>query len=140
MSDAPFPLLRTKLLRPLPAPSLVPRQRLVDKLSERPDDTDARQAVVILRLRDRDEVGSTFIRILDRYAKSLQARDSKLMRVGVGQDVYGQLSKTGVLDVIGRENVFAAQRKLAASLFDAYAAANAWLAAREPEAPLDSQP
>jgi hypothetical protein len=37
MFDVPFPLLRTKLLRPLPAPSLVPRQRLVDKLSERPD-------------------------------------------------------------------------------------------------------
>ena len=39
MSDVPFPLLRTKLRRPLPASSLVPRQRLVDKLSERPDAT-----------------------------------------------------------------------------------------------------
>ena len=39
MSDVPFPLLRTKLRRPLPASSWVPRQRLVDKLSERPDAT-----------------------------------------------------------------------------------------------------
>ena len=39
MADVPFLLLRTKLRRPLPASSLVPRQRLVDKLSEQPDAT-----------------------------------------------------------------------------------------------------
>lgn len=39
MTDVPFPLLRTKLRRPLPAASLVPRQRLVDKLAEQPDAT-----------------------------------------------------------------------------------------------------
>lgn len=37
MSDLPFQLLRTKLHQPLPAPSLVPRQRLLDKLLDSPD-------------------------------------------------------------------------------------------------------
>ncbi len=39
MSDSSFPLLRTKLLQPRPAPALVPRQRLLDKLLDRPDAT-----------------------------------------------------------------------------------------------------
>ena len=99
--------------------------------SKLPDDAEAQQAVVILRLRDRDEVGSTFIRILDRYARSLQAKGGKLMLVGVGEQVYPQLERTGVLDVIGQDNVFSAQPKLGASLFDAYAAAVAWLAASD---------
>jgi SulP family sulfate permease len=97
--------------------------------SNLPDDTGTRQAVVILRLRDRDEVGSTFVRILDRYARSLQARGGKLMLVGVGNQVYAQLERTGVLDDIGRENVFLAQPKLGDSLLAAYTAASAWLVA-----------
>jgi LuxR family maltose regulon positive regulatory protein len=39
MSDLAFPLLRTKLYPPLPAPIQVPRQRLVDKLLDRLDAT-----------------------------------------------------------------------------------------------------
>ena len=39
MSNLSFPLLRTKLRQPLPAPYLVPRQRLLDKLPDRPEAT-----------------------------------------------------------------------------------------------------
>jgi LuxR family maltose regulon positive regulatory protein len=39
MSYPSFPLLRTKLLRPQLAPTLVPRPRLLDKLLDRPDAT-----------------------------------------------------------------------------------------------------
>ncbi len=39
MFDLSFPLLRTKLLRPQLAPALVPRQRLLHKLLDRPDAT-----------------------------------------------------------------------------------------------------
>lgn len=96
-----------------------------------PDAARARRAVVILRLRDRDEVGSTFIRLLDRYAKSLQAGEGQLMLVGIGSQVYTQLERTGVLDDIGRDNVLRAQPQLGSSLFTAYAAAEAWLAAAD---------
>lgn len=37
MSDLQFPLLRTKLHQPLPAPSLVPRERLLKILLDRPE-------------------------------------------------------------------------------------------------------
>ena len=39
MSDPSFPLLRTKLLRPQLVPTLLPRQRLLNKLLDRPDAT-----------------------------------------------------------------------------------------------------
>jgi len=34
---------------------------------------------VILRLRGRNEIGSTFLRVIDRYAKSIQANHGKLI-------------------------------------------------------------
>ena len=40
-------------------------------------------SVVIFRLRDRDEVGSTFIRLIERYARTLQAADNCLMLAGL---------------------------------------------------------
>jgi SulP family sulfate permease len=88
----------------------------------------ARRAVIILRLRDRDEVGSTFIRAIERYAIALQAQDSKLMLEGVGEQVLDQLERTDLLDVIGEENVFPGQPLFGAALQEAVAAAEAWIA------------
>jgi len=42
----------------------------------------AEGTVVIIRLRDRDEVGSTFIRIIERYAQTLKAQGNLLMLSG----------------------------------------------------------
>jgi SulP family sulfate permease len=91
-----------------------------------PDVGDARHTVVILRLRDRDEVGSTFIRALDRYARSLQAQDNLLLLAGLNQQVIDQLERTDLLDLIGRENVFLVQPRYRASLEQAVARAQAW--------------
>ena len=49
------------------------------------------------------------------------------MLVGVDPVVRDQLAKTGVLKVIGEENVFVATPQLGAALNQAVAAANAWL-------------
>lgn len=84
-------------------------------------------AVAALGLRGTPELGSTFITVLQRYAKQLHARDSKLMLVGIDQAVYEQLAKTGVLDIIGKENVFFATPQLGAAMNQAAAAAYAWL-------------
>ena len=92
-----------------------------------PDVGEAKRAVVILRLRDQDEVGSTFIRLLDRYAKTLQAADCKLMLEGMGEDVLEQLEKTAVLDVLGRENVFLGSSRFEDALKAALAAAELWI-------------
>jgi hypothetical protein len=72
------------------------------------------------RLRDRDEVGSTFIRIRERWAHALESRDSKLMLVGMGEYVVTATSRRRVLQVIGRDNVLQAQPKTGASLFEAH--------------------
>ena len=49
------------------------------------------------------------------------------MLVGVDPLVRDQLAKTGVLELIGEENVFLATPQLGAALNQAVAAANAWL-------------
>jgi sulfate permease, SulP family len=88
----------------------------------------AKRAVVAINLRGKSEIGSTFVTVLQRYAQALQAREGKLMLVGVDPLLRDQLAKTGVLKLIGEDNVFVAESQLGAALNQAVAAANAWLA------------
>lgn len=85
------------------------------------------RAVVALGLRGRTEIGSTFITVLQRYAEALQARDSKLMLVGVDPRVLDQLARTGLLQCLGEENVFPATSQVGEAMNQAAAAAYAWL-------------
>ena len=96
-----------------------------------PDVGEARRAVVIFRLRDRDEVGSTFIRLIERYAKSLQVGGNKLMLDGLNERVLEQLEETEMLDLLGRENVFLAKPRFGEALRDAVTAAERWIAAED---------
>jgi SulP family sulfate permease len=98
-----------------------------------PDVGDAQRTAVIIRLRDRDEVGSTFIRTIERYTRSLQAGGNKLMLEGLDEGVLEQLERTDLLDLIGQENVFLEQPQFGASLRQALAAAEAWIAENETE-------
>ena len=88
--------------------------------------------MVILRLRDRDEVGSTFIRAIERYGQQLQARDNRLMLEGLNERVLEQLEETDILDLIGEENVFLAQARFGAALTEALAAAESWVGEEGP--------
>ena len=69
-----------------------------------PDGT--RQAAVILNLRGQEEVGSTLIGVLERYALSLRAHESVLMLANVTPGIHDQLGETGMLAVLGADNVF----------------------------------
>jgi SulP family sulfate permease len=89
---------------------------------------DATRAVVAVNLRGKSEIGSTFVTVLQRYAQTLQARQGKLMLVGVDPALRDQLAKTGVLPLIGDDNVFVATPQIGEALNRAVAAANAWLA------------
>ena len=93
------------------------------------DDTE--RAVVLLRLRDRDEVGSTFMSVIARYVSSLKAIQGKLVLVGVSEPVYHQLEKTGLLEELGEENVYRATSILGDSTLEALQEADAWLAKSE---------
>ena len=93
---------------------------------------DASHAVVAINLRGKSEIGSTFVTVLQRYAGALHARDCKLMLVGVDAGVRDQLAKTGVLAIIGEENVFAATPQIGEALNRAVDAATSWLAEVRP--------
>ena len=92
-----------------------------------PDIGDAHHSVVVIRLRDRDEVGSTFIRVVDRYAKQLQINDCQLMLEGLNRDVFEQLERTGVIDAVGRQNVFLAEPQFGSALMTAIETARQWI-------------
>ena len=88
---------------------------------------DARRAVVAISLRGQGEIGSTFITVLQRYNEALQTNGNRLMLIGVDKDQRNQLAKTGLLQLIGEENVFTATPQLGAAMNQAVAAAKAWL-------------
>ncbi len=92
-----------------------------------PDVGDATHAVVAINLRGKSQIGSTFVTVLQHYSQALRDQDSKLMLVGVDPAVRDQLAKTGVLKLIGEENVFLATPQLGTALNQAVAAATAWL-------------
>ncbi len=50
------------------------------------------------------------------------------MLVGVDERVMEQLKQTGILDLIGEENIFPAQPEFLAALEDARLAAKEWIA------------
>jgi SulP family sulfate permease len=95
---------------------------------------DATRTAVAINLRGKSEIGSTFVTVLQHYAQALQARQGKLMLVGVDPLVRAQLAKTGVLKLIGDENVFVATPQIGEALNQAVAAANAWLGQPGPAA------
>jgi SulP family sulfate permease len=88
---------------------------------------DAREAVVIFVFRGYDRFGSTMIAVLDRYNQVLQANGGKVMLAGLSPNVLLQLERTGLLDRIGRENVFLAHRQWGVAAYEAWDAAHAWL-------------
>jgi SulP family sulfate permease len=101
----------------------------VAELEEKlPSIGQAKSSVVILRLRDRDEVGSTFIRTVERYTHDLQAQGNLFMLEGINQQVLVQLERTDLLDLIGEHNVYLAQPIFGAALRQALEAAEEWIA------------
>ena len=53
-------------------------------------------SVVILRLRGRTDLGTTFMDVLRRYAQALTAAGSKLVIVSASERIQEQLRVTGV--------------------------------------------
>lgn len=79
-------------------------------------DADSAGSVVVLRLRGKEDLGSTFIRMIVGYRDSLTAAGAHLVLTGVGDRVLTQLRNTGTLAELGESNVFPASPQLGASL------------------------
>lgn len=90
---------------------------------------DSGNSVVILRLRGRNDLGTTFMDVLRRYAESLAAVGSKLVIVSATERIQEQLVVTGVTAVIGEENIYPTDERLGVTARQAYADGVAWVAA-----------
>ena len=99
-----------------------------------------RNSVVILRLRGRDDLGSTFTDVLLRYAKTLKDADSKLMILSHSDNVNEQLAVARVTNAIDEQNIYASGEWVGKTLNQAYVDANEWVNAheREPDKDPDS--
>ena len=86
------------------------------------------RAVVILLMRGYEDVGSTVTEVLRRYTQALQANRGKLILAGVAPRMRDQLQRTGLLTLIGQENVFLATQTIGESGNAALRAATDWLA------------
>jgi SulP family sulfate permease len=109
---------------------------VIDRLL--PDAIGAHDAVVVLRLRGRADVGSTFLELIRRYSAQVAEGGGYLALVGIGPALLDQLERTGAADAVGRDHIYPAQPALMASLDAAVTDAEAWLASRADRGPLDS--
>lgn len=92
-----------------------------------PEVGTAQEAVVILVLRGRDDVGSTLITVLERYAKGLMANNGRLMLAEVEERVYRQLNRTGTAALLGKNSIYPAKPQLGLALNQALAQATVWV-------------
>jgi SulP family sulfate permease len=91
---------------------------------------DAKQAVVILRLRGRHALGATLIDVLARYADALQSGGGRLYLTGVTENAYEQIVRTGKLRLSGPVRVYEATPVIGESTREARRDAEAWLVGR----------
>jgi len=88
---------------------------------------DARRSAVILLLRGYEDVGSTVAEVLRRYTQALQANQGKLILAGVSKSLRAQLQRTGMLELIGKENIFPETKTIGEAGNAAFRAATDWL-------------
>ena len=91
---------------------------------------DTTGSVVIIRLRGRTDLGTTFMDVLHRYATSLAAADSKLVLASVSDRVLEQLRVAGVTEVVDADDLYVGDERVGATLQRAHDDALAWVDAR----------
>ena len=91
-------------------------------------------SVVIVRLRGRSDLGTTFMDVLNRYARSLKDVGSKLMLVSTNQRIDEQLVVAGIVQEVGADNIYRGDERIGATLRRAYDDASAWVEARRRDA------
>jgi SulP family sulfate permease len=97
-----------------------------------PKADDAKQAAVILVLRNRKDIGSTIIGVIERYAQTIRDNQGCLMLADVEDHALEQMERVGLLEQLGEENVFGVTRRVGEGFVRAFEAAEAWLADQPP--------
>jgi SulP family sulfate permease len=91
---------------------------------------DTHNSVVVLRLRGRSDLGSTFVDVLLHYAEGLRDHDSKLVLVSADERIRDQLTVGGVTDLVGAENIYTSDEWIGRSLKQAHRDASEWVEAQ----------
>ncbi len=92
-----------------------------------PETQDTSRSVMIWRMREIEQVHSTFIRMVTGFATEFADNGNQLMLAGVQSEVMNVLVKTEAIDIIGAENIFGAEPGIGASMDAARAAATKWV-------------
>jgi sulfate permease, SulP family len=87
-------------------------------------------SVVILRLRGRTDLGTTFMDVLRRYGTALDEAGCRLKLASVSERVLEQLQVAGVTDVISADDIYLGDERVGATFTRAHADALAWVATR----------
>jgi SulP family sulfate permease len=88
---------------------------------------NSNNSVVILRLRGRSDLGSTFMDVLARYGETLRDVGSKLVIVSGDDQLNAQLAVTGVTAVVGTSNIYTSDERVGATVRRAYDEALEWV-------------
>jgi SulP family sulfate permease len=88
-----------------------------------------RNTVVIVRLRGRSDLGTTFMDVLGRYARALAEVDGRLLIVSANERIIEQLSVTGITEIVGVDGIYRGDERVGATVARALADAEAWVAA-----------
>jgi SulP family sulfate permease len=80
-----------------------------------PDPQGAQGAIVILRLRDVRQAGSTLVNVLERYAQKLHSNGAHLVLTELSDKVYDQLTHTETIELIGIDRAYRAEPEVFAA-------------------------
>jgi SulP family sulfate permease len=133
----------------VPAPDVLPSRRVTvldaygsllyagSRTLERrlPDPTGSDHAAVVLRLRGRVSLGSTFFAVLRDYAGKVGAGGGRVYLSGVSKELHQRMADAGILEAIPNLEVWTATDVLNESSMEAYESARAWLASIGEAAP-----
>ncbi len=91
----------------------------------------AEHAIVVLRLRGRDELSNTFVNWLEQYIENLRSAGNDIVLSGVSAELIDELGRVGLIQVLGPGHVFEKESVLGASTQNALMTATARLAEEE---------
>ncbi|MFG2432676.1 SulP family inorganic anion transporter [Streptomyces sp. NPDC048590] len=99
-----------------------------------PDPAGARDSVLIVVMRTAPGVpSSAIVKLLHRYAASLDAQGARLVLAGLEPGMVELLRRTGITRRLGTDAVLPAQPRIFAPLDQALAESRAWIARRQGE-------
>jgi SulP family sulfate permease len=102
------------------------------------DETD--DSVVILRLRGRDDLGVTFMDLMDRYAAELQEANSQMMVMSLEPRAMDQLVVNGTAANIGTQYLYPADDWISREALTVMSDAEDWVAEHRSDAEQETSP